>query len=311
MRLAEPRLWAAGALVLTALAAVGLAGWRIAADRDRQAVLQRLLAANGGGRRRRRVAVEDLLRSEAGAGPWGRLVAWVDEWLPESLTPPEATQRLVQAGFDDPVAPVLLGALRVAAPVGLALLVPPLTQGLLDPFTALAFGVGLGVVVPMALVDRLVQRRQGAIRRAIPDALDLLVVCLEAGVSLDAAMMRVARELEVSHPAMASELTGVTRRVSAGLPREEALRQLHARTGLDEMRSLAAVMVQADKWGTALARVLRVHAEGVRTERRQKAEKSAQEASVKMIFPIVLFLLPAFFAVVLGPAVLSIKSALK
>ena len=307
------RWWFAGLLALVAVLASVAAVLALVTGRDRQAVLARLTQQNGEGRarRRRRVAVDQVLRPDGATTAWGRVIDWLDRFVPESLTPPETAQRLVRAGFDDASAVVLFGALRVVAPASLAFLVPTLAEGVLDPMTGMAFGIGVGVVLPMALLDRLVGRRQQALLRAIPDALDLLVVCLEAGVSLDAAMLRVSRELEVGHPAMAAEMTGVTRRVAAGLPREEALRGLHVRSGLDELRSLAAVMVQAERWGTALARVLRVHAEGVRTERRQKAEKAAQEASVKMIFPIVLFLLPAFFTVVLGPAILSIRTTLK
>ena len=299
-------------MLVASLAAAGAAA-ALLADRERQAVLARLARGRGAGRRarRRRSGHAELLRPEGTPGRWGPLVDWIDGWLPDALTPPDAARRLVQAGYDDPAAPVLLGALRLAAPLLLALLVPLALGELLAAPLAALLGVGIGAVVPTALLDRLVARRRALLLRAIPDALDLLVVCLEAGVSLDAALLRVSRDLAAGHPAMAEELTGVTRRTSAGLPREEALRGLHARTGLEELRALGAVMIQAERWGTSLARVLRIHADGLRTDRRQRAEQAAQEASVKMIFPIVLFLLPAFFAIVLGPAAMSIGSSFR
>lgn len=308
------RWWMAGALVVVATLAAAGAVAALLADRDRQAVLARLAQAGPTERRRgrrRHASTADLLRPTGATGRWARLVDWLDEWIPDALTPAAAAQRLVQAGYDDPAAPILLGALRLAAPLLLAALLPPLVGELLGRGAALALGAATGVVLPAALLDRLVARRRTALLRAIPDALDLLVVCLEAGVSLDGALLRVARDLGATHPAMAEELTGVTRRVSAGLPRDEALRGLHARTGLDELRALAAVMIQADRWGTSLARVLRIHADALRGDRRQRAERVAQEASVKMIFPIVIFLLPAFFAIVLGPAVLQIAESLR
>jgi tight adherence protein C len=164
----------------------------------------------------------------------------------------------------------------------------------------------VGVVGPAAVLDRQAGTRRTALTVAIPDALDLLIVCLEAGVGVDAALVRVAREVTPTHPVLGAELDNVTRRISAGLPREEALRALVTRTGVEDLRAIVSTMIQAERLGTSLARVLRIHGEALRARRKQKAEKKAAEASVKMIIPLVLFLLPAFFAVVLGPAVVGI-----
>jgi hypothetical protein len=165
------------------------------------------------------------------------------------------------------------------------------------------------VLGPPAVLDRLVQRRQARLRRAVPDALDLLVVCVEAGVSLDAAVLRVARDLGVTHPELAGELAMVNRKVNAGMPREQALQGLWTRTGLEELRGLVASMVQSERWGTSIAKVLRVNAETLRRVRKQTAEKKAAQASLKMMGPMVLFMLPALFIVLLGPAFMRISEA--
>jgi tight adherence protein C len=165
------------------------------------------------------------------------------------------------------------------------------------------------VLGPPAVLDRLVQRRQARLRRAVPDALDLLVVCVEAGVSLDAAILRVARDLSVAHPDLAGELAMVNRKVNAGMSREQALQGIWVRTGLDELRGLVGSMVQSERWGTSIAKVLRVNAETLRRVRKQKAEKKAAQAALKMMGPMVLFLLPALFVVLLGPAFMRISAA--
>ena len=160
-------------------------------------------------------------------------------------------------------------------------------------------------------LDRLVQIRQDRLRKAVPDALDLLVVCVEAGVSLDAAILRVARDLSVTHPDLAEEMMVINRKVNAGVPRETALNGLWSRTGLEELRGLAASMIQSERWGTSIAKVLRVNAETLRRRRKQYAEKKAAQASLKMMGPLLLFLLPALFIVILGPAAMNVSAAFK
>ena len=143
-------------------------------------------------------------------------------------------------------------------------------------------------------------------RRSVPDALDLLVVCVEAGVSLDAAILRVAREITLAHPELARELSVVNRLTNAGMPREAALRGLWQRTGVEDLRALVASLIQSEKWGTSVATVLRVSAETLRRKRRQYAEKKAKMAPLKMTFPLLFFILPALFVVILGPAIVQI-----
>ena len=143
-------------------------------------------------------------------------------------------------------------------------------------------------------------------RRSVPDALDLMVVCVEAGISLDAAILRVAREVRLAHPDLAHELAVVNRKTNAGIPRENALRGLWQRTGVEEIRTLVSSMIQSEKWGTSIATVLRVAAETLRRKRRQTAEKKAKQAPLKMTMPLVLFILPALFIVIMGPALVQV-----
>lgn len=313
---AFPSAWVTAlALGLFAAGAVAVAGRALLADHGRRAVMARLAVRPGARVRRRRAgaeAAEGLLPPDAPA--WRQQLAhWLDEWLPNALTAGDVAERLARAGLHSADAVLLFGAARILAPSLLVLLTLPLAGGAhaLPPLVVVALGLAAGLAAPTAVLDRLVARRQTAIRRSLPDVLDLLVVCLEAGVSVDAALQRVARELEPVHPALAEELAAVARRVGAGLPRDEALRGLWARTGVDELRSLTTTMVQAERLGTSLGRVLRVQAEALRTRRRQQAEARAAEASVKMVFPLVVLLLPAFFAVVLGPAVLSMMASFR
>jgi tight adherence protein C len=160
------------------------------------------------------------------------------------------------------------------------------------------------------VLERLARVRQERIRHALPDALDLLVVCVEAGISLDAAILRVARELSLTYPDLASELLVVNRKTNAGVTREEAIRGLWSRTGVDDLRSLATSLIQTEKWGTSITKVLRVAAATLRRKRRQHAEKRVALAPVKMTFPLVALILPALFIIILGPAMLQVVSSL-
>lgn len=243
----------------------------------------------------------------AEVGGWrGDLLGFLARWLPAPMRGEAAVAALAAAGYFEPSAALYYGAVRALAPVVMPLIVLTVTGG--AERLSLALGLLVGVVGPGAVLDRQAGARRSALTLAIPDALDLLVVCLEAGVGADAALVRVARELAPTHPVLSAELDDVTRRISAGLPREEALRGLVARTGVEDLRAIVSTMVQAERLGTSLARVLRIHGEALRSRRKQQAEKKAAEASVKMIIPLVLFMLPAFFTVVLGPAVLSLMS---
>jgi len=145
--------------------------------------------------------------------------------------------------------------------------------------------------------------RQKAVRNGLPDALDLLIVCLEAGSSLDQAIVKASNELEVAHPALADELKLITIEIRAGKPRIDAMKNFADRTKVQDVRALVSMLVQTDRFGTSVAQALRTHAETSRTKRRQRAEERAAKLGVKLVFPLVFLLFPALYVVILGPAV--------
>jgi len=250
----------------------------------------------------------------ADAGIVTRIGLWLRENAPSSWGDVgAASSLLVQAGFDGDFAPLFYTTIRVASAVLLPLAAFVLgPQGNFRNLMLLVILAGAtGVIGPKAGLDRLVAKRRDRIRKAIPDSLDLLVVCVEAGIGLDSAMLRVARDMAFLHPDLAAEFLIVNRTINAGIARDEALHGLWQRTGVDELRGLASSMVQSERLGTSIARILRVYSEALRRKRRQLAEKRAAEASIKMIIPLALFMLPALFALILGPAAISLAGTLK
>lgn len=222
-------------------------------------------------------------------------------------------EKLIMAGHDDPSAPLLYSFARVVSTVGLpalAFIFGPKSSFLQMMMIVLAAAM-FGYIIPVYYLTRAVRIRQDKIRKSLPDTLDLLVVCVEAGISLDAAILRVARELLAVHPELASELMVVNRKTNAGMARDEALRGMWERTGVEELRTLIASLIQSEKWGSSSARTLRVSSETLRRKRRQAAEKRAATAPVKMVLPLGLLIFPALFIVILGPAVLNIAANLK
>src|SRR5207249_736441 len=163
----------------------------------------------------------------------------------------------------------------------------------------------LGYLLPSMALGRLAKRRQHRIRLGLPDALDLLVVSVEAGLGLDQAIQRVADELGFAHPDLCDELRLINLELRAGKPRTEALHNLGERTGVDDIISLVAMLVQTDKFGTSVAQSLRVHSETTRTKRRQRAEEAAAKTGVKMVFPLVICIFPAIWIVTIGPAAIK------
>ena len=160
----------------------------------------------------------------------------------------------------------------------------------------------VGLIGPSFWLDHMKRKRQSNFRRALPDALDVLVICLEGGLSLSAGLRRVSTELRTAHPALATELAIVQREVQLGLTSGEALKKMGERSDLEEVRSLASVILQSERLGASLVKSLRVHSESLRHKRYQHAEEKAAVAATKVLFPTLLFILPAVFVVVLGPA---------
>jgi tight adherence protein C len=209
-------------------------------------------------------------------------------------------RRLALCGWDDPRMGTVYRASQVAC--GLLLAVAALlVLGPRAETVGAACGLLLGWMTPDVLLSRRITRHKREIQDALPDALDLLVVCVEAGSSLDQAILRASEELEIALPRIAQELRTVAAEIRAGKPRLAAFQDFAKRTNLDDVRALVAMLIQTDRFGTSVAQALRTHADTSRTRRRQLAEERAGKVGVKLVFPLVLCLLPALYIVCLGP----------
>jgi tight adherence protein C len=171
------------------------------------------------------------------------------------------------------------------------------------------FASGFGMLLPNLVLHRMVEWRTRSLMNGFPDALDLLVVCVESGLGLAASIQRVSDEIGVSHPELAYELATVNAEIRMGVQREQALRNLADRTGLEDIRGLVGLLVQTLRFGTGIADTLRVYSEEFRDKRTQRAEEQAAKMGTKLVFPLVLFMFPIFFIVAIGPAVLRIIDA--
>ena len=217
-------------------------------------------------------------------------------------------RRLTTAGFQSPNAPAYFSAAQITLVVLLGG-VPLLFLGQTRGFLTAIMGAALGYVAPGMLLDRRIAQRKLKIENGLPDALDLLIVSLEAGLALDQAILKTSEELAIAHPELAEELRLVNIECRAGKPRLEAFKNFAARTKVDDVRALVAMLVQTDRFGTSVAMALRTHAETSRTKRRQRAEERAAKIGVKLVFPLVFCLFPAFYVVTLGPAIIRFIQA--
>jgi tight adherence protein C len=210
---------------------------------------------------------------------------------------------LIQAGLREPRhASYYLGARLMLAFLGLSGVI------LFSGFTSLSLLVcvpAFGFFLPRFFLKRMIKDRQQRIRIALPDALDLTVICVEAGLALDQALRRVGEDLHHAHPDLSDEFHLVNLEMRAGKPRAEALRNLVDRTGVDDVRSLVGTLIQTDRFGTSVAQALRVHSDSLRTSRRQRAEEQAAKTTIKMVPPLVIFILVPFLAVTVGPALIQ------
>jgi len=231
--------------------------------------------------------------------------------LPKSQKEISVVQlRLTRAGYRGSSAMKIFYGTKVLLPLCLFLLV--LISGVgQSSFFMYIVALGLGFLIPDFALGRLIKKRQAKIRRGLPDVLDLLVICIEAGLSLDQAVIRSSQELAMAHPDLCDELSMVVLEQRAGRIRTEAWKNLSERTDVDVVRSLVSVLVQAETFGTSVARTLRTHADTLRTQRVQKIEEQAAKTTVKLIFPLVLFIFPSLFVVVLGPAAIIMMESFK
>ncbi len=272
--------------------------------------------------------VEERLRAlnpnlDAGAAPvmsepsstalFEKAAKRVAEKLPSSpRTAKRLRRKLMRAGFYNENAPAIFNMVRLVS----AITVPTIVFFLLtaifrQPVTFAVLGLtatwaGFGIFLPSFALSRMVTKRQHRIRRALPDGLDLMVVCVEAGLGLNAALNRVGQEMDLVEPALAHELAITNREIRAGKSREEALRNLGDRTGVEDLKSLVAMLVQTDRFGTSIAESLRVFADSMRIKRRQRAEEQVAKAAVKLLFPLLFFIFPALLIVLMGPALIKI-----
>jgi tight adherence protein C len=215
-------------------------------------------------------------------------------------------QRLIRAGYRSDSAVDLFYGAKVLVPILLCLLAAATGIGHYSPFFAYLVAIGLGFLLPDFWLGNRISARQARIRLGLPDVLDLLVICVEAGLSLDQAVARTAEELSLAHPAICDELAIVVLEQRAGCPRADAWRHLAERTNVENVRNLVSVLVQSEKFGTSIAKTLRVHSDTLRTQRRQRVEEQAAKTTVKLVFPLVFFIFPSLFLVTLGPAAISV-----
>jgi len=255
---------------------------------------------------------EVIGEAERAINPSSTLPPVVVDWLrrlgaaaPRSLSEmSKLQQRLTTAGYRSREAIVVFFGMRIVATlVAFVILASPLIRQ--SNLVVAIFGAGVAYVLPGMVLARLAKKRQHRIRLGLADALDLLIVTVEAGLGLDQAIQRVSEELAFAHKDLTDELRLINLEIRAGKPRSEALQNLAARTGIDDVSSLVTMLVQTDKFGTSVAQSLRVHADTLRTKRRQRAEEAAAKTGAKMVFPLVICIFPAIWVVTVGSTVIK------
>lgn len=271
--------------------------------------LRRMTASSGGKAEVIQSAVtpEDSAASELAQ----RLASPLNKLLPPSATEAKKLQKqLMHAGFRSAEAPIIYRAIQLISMAGFPLMVAVVCAAMGWPLNKAIVYVILGFVtgffLPRFFLRRITNNRQRDLRWGLADALDLMVVSVEAGLGLNAAMVKVSSELKDVHYAIATEFELANLEIRVGRDRDEALRNLAERTGVDDLRSLVAMLIQTDKFGTSIAKGLRVFSDSLRTKRRQRAEQEAQKAAVKLLLPLALFLFPTLFIAILGPAALNL-----
>ena len=255
------------------------------------------------------VHAASLLPSQAPR--WSGLVSRIGTTVPASARDlPRLKRRLLRAGFRDPNAADYFQGARLAATLLLAavalVLVWQWSWASDNWLLTVAAGTGLGYLGPMQYVMLRIRRRQHAIAHGLPNALDLMVVCVESGLGIDQTMLQVAKELQTAHPEICSEFTVMNLELRAGKRRADALHNLADRCGVEDVKKLVAVLVQTDRFGTSIAQCLRGHADYLRTMARQRAEEQAAKLAVKLVFPIFFCVLPTLFVVTIGPVIVRL-----
>ncbi len=282
----------------------GQAGKRL----DKLMVAPSVETSNDDGGLQREAWVKTVARA---AAPLAKLSVPNDDWHTSELR-----RKFVQAGLRNENIPMIFFGLKT----GLSVLLPAIFWGLnqvaASPmvgsqfFLFLVLALALGFYLPNYILRRRTEARKLDILENFPDALDLLTICVESGSSLDSAIDRVSREIRLKSEVLAEELGLVTLEMRAGAGKERALRNLSTRTGVDDVDTLVAMLIQSDKFGTSVGQALRVHSDMLRTKRQQRAEEAAAKIALKLLFPLILFIFPSILIVVAGPAMIRIVKSL-
>lgn len=245
-----------------------------------------------------------------------RIAKPIHRLAPPSAAEGEKLQRqLLMAGYFSHQAPLIYRAIQLASMAGFPILAAgacflaglSLRGIMISGLTAFI----VGFFLPRFVLKKIIKRRQERLSWGLADALDLMVVSMEAGLGINAALLRVSEELEDPHPEIGAEFEMVNLEIRVGRDRLQALRNLSDRTGVDDLRGFVVMLVQADRFGASIGRAIRIYSEALRTKRRQRAEQAAQKASVKLLLPLTCFLFPTLFIIILGPAALSIMDAFR
>ena len=236
------------------------------------------------------------------------------------LVPPSASDakklqlQLMQAGYRSPSAPAVYRVTQLVLVIALPALLVLAWMVMARPINSLMIpvllAIGVGFILPRFMLNRMIANRKLRITWGLADALDLMVITMEAGLGLNAAMLRVCDELKSVHPDISKEFELANLEIRVGRERSEALRNLADRTGVEDLNSLVGMLIQADRFGTSIARAVRVYSDSLRTKRRQRAEQAAQKAAFKLLLPLGALLFPTMFIIILGPALLNISDML-
>lgn len=270
----------------------------------RQAMLQRIASVITPERKDRGV----LAAIQQSGLTMGNISDQFEKMLPKNQAETSSLQkRLTTAGYRTDAAVNIFRGIRVLLPAFFLALVWITGVVSFSPLLVSALALAVGYLAPDIGLRYLISQRQKKVRRGLPDVLDMLVICIEAGLSLDQATQRTAQELGPSQPILSDELGLVVLEQRAGRPRSEAWKNMAERTGEENVRSLVSMLVQAEQFGTSVAKTLRVHSDTLRTKRVQQIEEAAAKLTVKIIFPLVFFIFPSLFVVTLGPAMITIS----
>jgi tight adherence protein C len=274
----------------------------------RETVQQRIAAAINPAARQRSLKT----RIEDTRVILGDVVGRVEKIVPRSESEVSVVQkRLIQAGLREDSAVKYFYSAKVGVPLLLCLIVLLTGLGKDNPFFAYIAALGVGYLAPDFWLGRMIKNRQAKIRKGLPDVLDMLIICVEAGLSLDQATARTAEELRHAQPELSDELGMVALEQRAGSARADAWKHLAERTGVDTVRNLVSTLIQSEQFGTSIGKTLRVHSDTLRTKRVQEVEEKAAKLPIKLIFPLVFFIFPPLFLVTLGPAMIIMAESFK